>query len=73
MTRDTPLPADFWKIAERVCTVAQLEALRYQAAGFSPRRIADVLDISHEAVRDRLERGGRKIRRDRGLTTPEEG
>ena len=49
-----PSDADVWAIAERVCTKAQLEALRYKAAGFSERRIGDILGISRPAVQDRI-------------------
>lgn len=54
---------DIWAIAERVCTKAQLEALRYKAAGFSERRIGDILGISRPAVQDRVAGAFLKIRK----------
>jgi DNA-binding CsgD family transcriptional regulator len=58
-----PSSEDVWAIAERVCTRAQLEALRYKAAGFSERRIGDILGISRPAVQDRLAGAFLKIRK----------
>ena len=54
---------DIWAIAERVCTGAQLEALRYKAAGFSERRIASIIGITRPAVQDRLAGAFLKIRK----------
>jgi hypothetical protein len=53
---------DIWAIAERVCTGAQLDALRLQAAGFSERRIASIIGITRSAVQDRLAGAFLKIR-----------
>jgi predicted transcriptional regulator len=57
-----PSDEDVWAIAERVCTSAQLEALRYKARGFSERRIASIIGITRPAVQDRLAGAFLKIR-----------
>jgi DNA-binding CsgD family transcriptional regulator len=64
-----PSDEDVWAIAERVCTRAQLEALRYKAAGFSERRIASIIGISRPAVQDRLAGAFLKIRQAAGKST----
>lgn len=51
------------RIAQEVCTPAELEALAYFIAGVPVTRIALALDISRGAVRDRLDRADRKITR----------
>lgn len=55
------MTADELAIAERVCTAAELEAVRLEARGMSQRAIGYALGITREAVRDRLERAARKI------------
>lgn len=52
--------ADFWNAAQTVCTPKELQALRLNIAGMGARRIARVLDISHQAVTDRLHRAKQK-------------
>lgn len=58
-------PADLddeaWRVAERVCTEAELEAYRLERLGLSQRAIAYHLGLSREGARDRLERAARKI------------
>lgn len=49
-----------WEIAQRVCTPAELEAVRLREH-MSQRAIAYHLGISREAVRDRLKRADQKI------------
>jgi DNA-binding CsgD family transcriptional regulator len=58
----TKLDPDFRALAESVCTEKELEALRLTAAGYSQRRIAEVLGVGRQAVRDRLASAARKIR-----------
>lgn len=53
---------ELWPLAERVCTKAQLEALRYKALGFSERRTASIIGIMRPAVQDRLAGAILKIR-----------
>lgn len=53
--------ADHWAIAERVCTPKQLEALRLYDRGLSYRIIALHLGVSHQRVRELVERATQKI------------
>lgn len=50
-----------WRVAQEVCTEAEIEAYRLERRGLSQRAIAYHLGVSREAVRDRLERAARKI------------
>jgi DNA-binding CsgD family transcriptional regulator len=49
------------RIAQQVCTPAELEALAYYIAGVPTHRIALALGISRRAVRDRLSNADRKV------------
>lgn len=55
------LDDEAWRVAQDVCTEAELEAYRLERRGLSQRAIAYHLGLSREAVRDRLERAARKI------------
>jgi len=50
-------------IARRVCTAAELQVVELTEQGMSQRQVAALLDLSRGAVRDRLERAMRKIRK----------
>lgn len=49
------------ELATTVCSQAEQDVLRLEAAGLSERNIALALDISRRAVRDRLWNARRKI------------
>jgi DNA-binding CsgD family transcriptional regulator len=53
---------DLRKIIERVCTPKQIEALKLKADGFGLQRIAQVLGITKESVRSRLDSAALRIR-----------
>lgn len=55
---------DMRKIIERTCTAKQIEALKLKADGFGLRRIAQVLGITKEAVRSRLDSAELLIRKE---------
>ena len=59
-------------VIERVCTPAEIDALKLKALGYGRRRMGVVLGISDSAVRDRLRSAERKIRAEvaamRGIT-----
>jgi DNA-binding CsgD family transcriptional regulator len=55
---------EFWKLAERACTEKQLAVLRYRAAGFSERRVADILDIARGTVQDHMRGAELNIRQE---------
>ena len=50
----------------RVCTPGQIEALKLREAGLGYRRMAPILGISWEAVRDRIARAEDAIEREMG-------
>jgi transcriptional regulator len=55
---------DLRAIAERVCTVEQLDVLKLKAGGMGYRMIALSLGVTREAVRDRHRRAELNIARE---------
>lgn len=52
---------EYWEIAQRVCTPAELEAVELERHGNSQWQIARTLGISRSAARERLRNAKRKI------------
>lgn len=60
----TDLERELWDLAARVCTPAELEALRlHEQVGY--RRMAVILGITFDAARDRVRRAEAKLLRHR--------
>lgn len=57
----TTLPPEIRELAERVCTRAELDALKLWDAGYGYARLGAALGISRSAARDRIKNGMRKI------------
>lgn len=57
----TTLPPHVRHLAERVCTDAELDALKLWDAGYGYARLGAALGISRSAARDRVKNGMRKI------------
>lgn len=51
---------EFWDAATTVCTPKELHALRLHIAGMGARRIARTLDVTPQAITDRLIRAKQK-------------
>ena len=68
MPEDTGWPSsvspDLRAIAERVLTEKELEVMRLVAWGWGQRRIASLLGITRDAVRDRAHRAKTKMLRE---------
>lgn len=60
MSWETVAP-ELRQVIERVCTPAEIEALKLKAAGYGRRRAALVLRISESALRDRMNSARRKV------------
>jgi len=59
---DPQLEQRYWRIAEAICTDAELVALRLRNdRGLSPRKIALALGVDRRTIRDRLDRADQKI------------
>lgn len=56
------IPRRLKRLAERVCTPAEIQALKLYSDGWSYQRISMFLGISQPAVRSRIDRGTSKIR-----------
>jgi len=59
----TSLPLSVREIAERELTAKQLEAFRYELAGWSLQRIADRYDIAKQSAAGRIEGAHRRLRK----------
>lgn len=58
------VPPEVREVAERVCTPAQLEALKLVGEGYGYKRAARMLGVTTGAVRDRLNGAYLKIQRE---------
>lgn len=52
---------DLRELAERVLTAKQLEVIKLVAWGYGDRRIASILGLGRDAVRDRRQRAELKL------------
>jgi DNA-binding CsgD family transcriptional regulator len=56
------VPPELRELIERACTPKEVEVMQLKAQGYGKARMARILGISEEAVRDRMRRAVRKVR-----------
>lgn len=62
--RSEDLTGEAWEVALEVCTPGQIEALKLREAGLGYKRIAVILGLQWETVRDRIKRAEATVLRE---------
>lgn len=53
-----------WQVAQQVCTARQVQVLNYARRGWGARSIGAALDLDTSTVRQHLDAGMRKLKRE---------